>query len=276
MKKIMIFAALALTLAACCGTSKQKENADAPKLVILHTNDTHSHLEPVRSGEDRGRGGAIERAAFVDSVRAAMGDSNVLLLHAGDFNQGSSYYTEFGGDIEVDVVNAMRYDCVTLGNHEFDNGIEDLCERVKRIDCPVVCANLDLSPFELGKYVKPCVTLEKGGMKVGIIGLEADITTNVSKTISSRIPQLDPVEVTNKYAAQLRGEGCDIVILLSHQGYDEDQKIAAASRGLDLVVGGHTHTDVDGFVEVDDLDGRKVRVITDGCWGKTMGEIKVY
>lgn len=267
MKRIIVISALVLLLAACCRT---------PKLVILHTNDTHSHLEPLRAGGLEGHGGVIERAAFVDSVRRADGESAVLLLHAGDFSQGSSYFSEFGGMVEVDIINAMRYDCVTLGNHELDNGIEALCERVKKLECDVVCANLDLSPFELGKYVKPCTVIEKGGMKIGIIGLEADLSTCIQKSISSRIPQLDPVEVTNRYAARLRAEGCDLVLLLSHQGYEEDHFIVASSRGLDLVIGGHSHTAVDDLDYVADLDGKKVPIVTDWQWGLEMGEVRVY
>ncbi len=105
----------------------------SPKLVILHLNDTHSHLEPVRETERYGKAGIIERGVIVDSVRNARGEDNVLLLHAGDFNQGTSYYTQFGGALEVAAVNAFRYDCIVLGNHEFDNGIEDLAARVKQI-----------------------------------------------------------------------------------------------------------------------------------------------
>ncbi len=267
MKRIVTI--LAACIAAVCCSDPQA------RLVILHTNDTHSHIEPLRSGEDRGRGGVIERAAFVDSVRAAEGEDRVLLVHAGDFNQGSSYFTELGGALEVDVVNAMRYDCIALGNHEFDNGIEDLAERVSRLNCPVVCANLDLSPFELGKYVKPYTILEKGGMRVGIIGLEADITTSVSKSISSRIPQLDPVEETNRWASVIR-DSCDLVVLLSHQGYGRDQEIISQSRGIDLVIGGHSHTFVDDMIYVKDLDGKDVGIVTDGCWGLEMGKVTVY
>ena len=267
MKKIALILIPLLLVAGCART---------PRLVILHTNDTHSHLEPMRSGPLDSHGGAIERAAFVDSVRRAVGESRVLLLHAGDFSQGTSYFTEFGGEVEDGVLRAMRYDCVTLGNHEFDNGIEALGERLSGFECEVVCANLDLSPFELGKKVKPYAIIERGGLKVGIIGLEADLSSCVSKTVSSRIPQLDPVEVTLKYASILRSEGCDLVILLSHQGYEEDHRIVAASRGLDLVIGGHTHTFVEDFDYVRDLDGRKVPIITDGCWGLEMGEVRVY
>lgn len=262
MKRILTILAASAALCAC-----------GPRLVILHTNDTHSHLDPLRDGT----GGVIERAAFVDSVRKAEGPGKVLLLHAGDFNQGTSYYTQLHGTLEVEMINALKYDAVTLGNHEFDNGIEDLTARVKNIKCPVVCANLDLSSFELGEYVKPWCIVRKGGMKIGIIGLEADISANVARTISSRIPQLDPVEEVNKWSDYLRNtEKCDMVILLSHQGYGEDQKNVAGMRGIDLVVGGHSHTFVDDFVYSEDIDGKPVPIITDGCWGIEMGMVKVY
>lgn len=247
--------------------------ACGPKLVIVHTNDTHSHFDPLRDGT----GGIIERAAFVDSIRRAEGENKVLLLHAGDFDQGTSYYTQLHGRLEVELVNAMRYDAIALGNHEFDDGIEDLTSRVKDIKCPVVCANLDLSSFELGEYVKPYCIVQKGKTKIGIIGLEADISTCVAKTISSRIPQLDPVEVTNKWADYLRNqEQCDMVILLSHQGWEEDHANAPKIKGVGLVVGGHSHTFVDGFSYVADAEGKETPIITDGCWGLEMGVIKVW
>ena len=262
MKRILILAAAVAALCAC-----------GPKLVIVHCNDTHSHFDPLRDG----RGGIIERAAFIDSVRKADGADKVLFLHAGDFNQGTSYYTQMHGRLEVDMINAMGYDAITLGNHEFDDGIEDLCSRVKDIECPVVCANLDLGSFELGEYVKPWCIVNKGGMKIGIIGLEADISTCVAKTISSRIPQLDPVEVTNRWAKYLREEEkCDMIILLSHQGYEEDQQNALKIQGVDLVVGGHTHTFVDDFVYAEDPTGYETPIITDGCWGLEMGIVKVW
>lgn len=268
-RKILLFVAVALAAYSC---------SSEPKLVILHTNDTHSHYEPVRSGADAGRGGVIERAAFVDSVRNAVGEDKVLLLHAGDFSQGTSYFSELGGQLEPKIINALRYDCVTLGNHEFDNGIEDLAGRLSQLgNTCVVSANIDLSQFSLSEYVKPYAIIRKGGMKIGIIGLEANLLANVSATISSRIPQLDNVEVTNKWADYLKNtEKCDLVILLSHIGYDEDQQLVPQTRNLDIVIGGHSHTFVDDFVYVKDLDGREVPIITDGCFGLEMGEIKIY
>ncbi|MBR3652589.1 MAG: metallophosphoesterase [Bacteroidales bacterium] len=267
-RALICLAAAALAVCAC----------QQPKLVILHTNDTHSHFEPVRGGEYDGLGGVVERAAFVDSVRAVHGTDRVLLLHAGDFGQGTSYFTELGGTLEPKMINDLGYDCVTLGNHEFDNGIEDLTERVKtlRPEVKVVCANLDLTPFELGEYVKPYAIVRKAGLKIGIIGLESDISTNVTKTVSARLQQLDNVEVVNRWAAHLHeAEKCDMIILLSHAGYGADQDIVPQTRWIDLVVGGHTHTFVDDLLYVADADGRQVPVITDGCWGLEMGQVNV-
>ena len=269
MKKTIIVLAAALT--ALCACNQQ------PKLVILHTNDTHSHFEPLRGGADDGHGGAIERAAFVDSVRAAVGPERLLLLHAGDFSQGSPYFTELGGVLEMNTINDFAYDCVTLGNHEFDNDIEALTERVKMLkDTKVVCANLDLSPFELGEYVKPYAILQRAGLKIGVIGLESDISTAVTKTVASRMQQLDNVEVTNRWADYLHDtEKCDLVILLSHAGYDVDQLIVPQTRWVDLVIGGHTHTFVDDFLYVKNARGKDVPIITDGKWGLEMGQINV-
>lgn len=249
-----------------------------PRLVIIHTNDTHSHLEPIRSGVDAGKGGAIERAAFVDSVRNAVGEDRVLLLHAGDFSQGTSYFSELGGRLEPKIINGLRYDCVALGNHEFDNGIEDLTERLAMLQgTKVVSANIDVSQFELSKYVQPYAIIEKAGLKIGIIGLESNLSSNVSASISSRIPQLDNVEVTNRWADYLHDiEKCDMIILLSHVGYEGDQALVPNTRHIDLVVGGHSHTFVDDLIYVEDLDGRKVPIITDGCFGIEMGEVRFY
>ena len=247
-----------------------------PSFVILHVNDTHSHLEPEHSGPYKGMGGVIERAACVDSVRKAMGKDRTLLLHAGDFNQGTSYYSELGGKTEIDIANAMGYDCIVLGNHEFDNGIEDLAARLARLECPVVCANIDVTPFELAGYVTPYTVLKRAGRKIGIIGLTSNLKSNVSATISSRIPQFDNVEVTNKWASFLHEkEKCDMIILLSHLGYANDQDIVPATHYIDLVIGGHSHTFVDDFIYVKDADGKDVPIIQDGCFGYNVGLITV-
>lgn len=271
MKKIALFVLAVLCVCSCC----KKE----PKLIIIHTNDTHSHFEALRSGENTGHGGVIERAAFIDSVRLAEGADRVLLIHGGDFSQGSSYFTELGGNLEIETINAMKYDVITLGNHEFDNDIEPLTERLKKLDdgVKVVCANIDLEPFELGQYVKPYTIVERGGMKIGIIGMESDLATNVSKTVANRMQQLDNVTVVNKWSEYLHNtEQCDLIILLSHMGDDVDAQVIPQTHFVDLVVGAHTHIFMDDMENLIDADGKKVPMITDGCWGLEMGKITVY
>ena len=256
--------------------------AMAQDLVILHVNDTHSHLEPLREANpDGGNGGVIERAAYVDSVRTADGKRNVLLLHAGDFSQGTSYFTMLHGDVEIELINAMKYDAITLGNHEFDNGIEELARRVKSVKCPVVCANYDFSSFELGKYVKPYTIIRRGGMKIGVFGLLTDITRVVSRDISDKLPHLDDVETANRWAAWLKNEKhCDMVIALTHIGFDSvgfnDPKLVESTRNIDIVVGGHSHTFLKDVEYRTNLDGKQVPIVQDGCWGQNIGQLNVY
>lgn len=264
MRRLIIAVSVAL-LAACL-------SAPAQGLTIMHFNDTHSHLEPERAGKSAGRGGIIERAALVDSVRNAVGKRNFLLLHAGDFNQGTSYYTTLGGKLEVDLVNALGYDVVTLGNHEFDDGIESLTGRLARLKCPVVCANYDFSPFELGKYVKPYVIVRRGGLRIGIFGMLTDVTKVVERTIADRLPKLDNVETANRWASYLKNEKkCDLVIALTHLGLENesymDQDLVRDTRNIDLVVGGHSHTFINDVVYENNLDGRPVPIVQNGCWG---------
>lgn len=251
-------------------------------LVILHVNDTHSHEEPLRDGGTQGgMGGVIERAAYVDSVRTAVGKKNVLLLHAGDFSQGTSYFTELGGDIEIDLINAMKYDVVTLGNHEFDNGIDELARRLGNLKCPVVCANYDFSELVLGKYVKPYAIVRKGGMKIGVIGLLTDVTRVVQRSIADKMKRFDDIEVANKWADYLKNEEhCDMVIALTHIGFDSvgmnDPALVAGTRNIDLVVGGHSHTFLTDAEYRNNLDGRPVPIVQDGCWGLFVGQVDVY
>ena len=269
----LIAAVVTAMLVACSGASAQK-------LTIMHFNDTHSHLEPERAGKSAGRGGVIERAALVDSVRNAVGRRNFLLLHAGDFNQGTSYYTTLGGMLEVGLVNALGYDVITLGNHEFDDGIEHLGRRLAGLKCPVVCSNYDFSQFELGKYVKPYVVLKRGGMRIGIFGMLTDITKVVERTIADRLPKFDDVETANRWASYLKNEKkCDIDIALTHLGMDNedfmDQDLVRATRNIDLVVGGHSHTFIKDIVYENNIDGKPVPIVQNGCWGLDTAELSI-
>lgn len=277
-----IFGAVIVLLGAAVGyTLGKRLFREKVNITILHVNDTHSHLEPIRSGEYASCGGALERAAYIDSVRTADGAENVLLLHAGDFWQGSTYFSEFGGSVEVDVINALGYDAITLGNHEFDNGIEGLGEHLSRVKCPVVVCNYDFSPFEAGKYIKPYVIVEKAGKKIGIIGVLCNLKDMVAGDIANRIPEFEMIPTVQKYADELRPQ-CDLVIALTHIGYTEhnpgditDPVLASKTRNIDIIVGGHSHTFLEKPDMVKNLDGRAVPVVQTGWMGAYMGEFHV-
>ena len=250
-------------------------------LVILHTNDTHSHFEPVRDQDYAGMGGVIERAAYLDSLREAVGPENVLLLHAGDFSQGTTYFSELGGDLEIRALNAMGYDVVTLGNHEFDNGIEDLGRRLSSLQMPVVVCNYDFSPFEAGKYIRPWVIVEKAGLRIGVLGVLCDLKSMVAGDIAERLPEFPMVETVQKYADILKkDEGCDLVIALTHIGYEEhtpgditDPMLCAGTRNIDLFVSGHSHTFLEEMKYHDNVDGVPTPIVQDGCYGLYWGRI---
>ncbi len=276
----ILFICLSVALAVCVGYFWQARNTEpAPHLVILHTNDTHSHFEPMRDEEYAGMGGIIERAAYLDSVRKAEGPENVLLLHAGDFSQGTTYFSELGGNLEIQALNAMGYDVVTLGNHEFDNGLEDLGRRLSSLEMPVVVCNYDFSPFEAGKYIKPYVIVEKAGLKIGIVGVLCSLASMVQGDTANRLPELDMVTSLQNTVDGIRGE-CDLVIALTHIGLTEhnpgdmlDPALVAATRNIDLFVGGHSHTFLKEPVYAKNLDGKRIPIVQDGWTGSFVGEI---
>ena len=253
--------------------------ASAQDLTILHFNDTHSHIDPERSGKDAGLGGVIEQAAYVDSVRCADGKKNVLLLHAGDFSQGTSYFTELNGNIEIDILNAMKFDAVCLGNHEFDNGMEEIARRLRNLDVPVVCANYDFTGSPLEGLVKPYVIVKKAGKRIGIIGLLTDVSTVVSREVADMMTYKAPAAIVNEYAAYLKDQKkCDLVICLSHLGYDHensDCELATMVRNVDIIVGGHSHTHLDDYTPVKDLDGKDVVIVSDWKWGLKVGNLSI-
>ncbi|MBR6423731.1 MAG: bifunctional metallophosphatase/5'-nucleotidase [Bacteroidales bacterium] len=253
--------------------------AGAQDLIILHTNDTHSQIEPIRVGYNKGLGGVERRLQFLDSVREKYGKKKVLLLDAGDFNQGTPYYTVAHGDLEVELVNLMGYDVMALGNHEFDNGQEDLARRLKKSRHQTVTCNYDFSATPLKKLVKPYVIVRRGGMKIGIIGTTSYLESVVLKSSLEGMVRLNAIEEVNKWADYLKNrKHCDLVILLSHFGYEggsperpSDVLMVENSRNLDIVVGGHSHTRLNEAKEVRDLDGRIVPIAQCGGQGVAVG-----
>lgn len=250
--------------------------AAGQELIIIHFNDTHSHIDPERAGTYMGRGGVIEQAAYIDSVRSDAGKRNVLLVHAGDFSQGSSYFTELHGDMEIDVMNAMKFDVITLGNHEFDNGITELSRRLADLDADVVCANYDFTGTVLEDRVKPYTIIRRAGKKIGIIGILTDVSKVVDVSIIGGLEYQEPAPVVNEYAAYLRNDRkCDLVLCLSHLGYVEDKELAAMISNVDFIIGGHSHTLLDRIHYVEGTDGRKIGIVQNWKWGYNIASLKI-
>jgi len=274
MKKLTLIIALLVSL----------QLGYAQKLVILHTNDTHSQIEPVRAGRDKGCGGVERRLQIINKERERYGEDNVLLLDAGDFNQGTPYFTICKGELEIDLVNELGYDVVTLGNHEFDNGVDDLAKRLKRAEFKVIGCNYDFSKTALKDLVEPYAIINKGGMKIGIVGAAARLEGSVAKSGYVGVIPLNTLDEMNRWAKFLKeDQNCDLVILLSHQGlegrnrdFQGDMYLAENSKDIDLLVGGHSHTFLKQAVEVKNLDGKSVPIVQSRGQGVVIGKFEIF
>ena len=257
---------------------------DKKELVILHTNDTHSTIDPTKATVAdtliAGRGGVVRRAYLIDEERQKNPD--LLLFDSGDFSQGSPYYTMFKGIVEIGVMNAMGYDATTLGNHEFDNGMENLAKLIRMAKFPFVCSNYDFTGSPLEGLVKPWITLKRNGIKIGVLGLSPVLSGIVMEGAINGIKYIDPIKATQETADYLKNvEKCDLVICLSHVGWDlwpkdiDDNHIFNATRNVDLVLGGHSHTFMEGLEYIKDLDGKQIPVDQNGNTGAFIGKVDV-
>ncbi len=245
----------------------------AVSLVVLHTNDTHSRMDPFPEdgGPFAGLGGAARRATVIRHIREA--NDNVLLLDSGDIFQGTPYFNFFGGELEFRVMTAMGYDAATLGNHDFDNGVEGLVAMLPQADFDIVSANYDVSGSALEGRVKPYVVREFGGVKVGILGLGIAFQGLVLARLHEGVEYRDPVVAARTTAQELRAAGCALVICLSHLGYryrdpnrPSDRSLAVAVPEIDLILGGHTHTFLDQ-AEVFDQGQNGLTLVNQTGWG---------
>lgn len=248
-------------------------------LTILHTNDTHSCIMPLSENLadtlQAGRGGFIRRIAMLKEERKK--DPNLLFFDSGDFSQGSPYYTLFKGDVEVGLMNMMHYDAGTIGNHEFDYGFDNMARVFKRLNYPIVCANYDFTGTELAKIVKPYVIIKRNGLKIGVFGLAPKLDGLVDHKNYLTTRYLDPVATAQKMVDVLKGKKCDLIICITHLGWDEhgmgDQEVIRGTRGIDLVLGGHSHTYFQTLRYVKDLDGKLVPVDQNGKSGIYIGKM---
>jgi len=262
---------LLLVLLWACSSTRE--------LVVLHTNDTHSQVEANRESKEvyGGKGGYARRAAFIAEVRAK--NQCVLLVDAGDFCQGTPYFNFFRGEVEAKALSAMHYDAVTLGNHEFDNGVDALANVLSQMQVPVVCSNYDVKGTPLENKVQPFLILNKDGLKIGIIGLGINPKGLVADQNFKGVIYLDPVERANYYAQRLKKtEHCDFVLCLSHLGDTgvevSDRIVAAKSAYIDMIVGGHTHKLIQGL-KVANAVGDSVPIVQAGKTGAYIGQIHI-
>lgn len=246
------------------------------KLIMLQTSDVHSRVEPVNQEGDRNyhEGGMVRRATFLKEFRKQNPD-NVLLFDCGDISQGTPYYNMFQGEVEVKMMNGMKYDAMTIGNHEFDFGLSNMARLFKMADFPVVCSNYDFDDTVLKGIVKPYVVLKKAGLKIGVLGLGCPLEGMVQANKCEGVKFKDPVAVANEVAAVLKEkEGCDLVVCLSHLGvqYDADRLIPNV-RNIDVVLGGHSHTFMKEPRTYLDKDGKNVSLMHSGARGVNVGRM---
>lgn len=274
--KQFVFTIALLLVTVCAGAKGPK------KITVLHSSDTHSCILPLNKNLAdtmlADRGGFLRRIAMLKQERKA--DPDLLLFDCGDFSQGSSYYTMFKGDVEVDLMNRMQYDAVTIGNHEFDFGLENMTRLFKMATFPIVCSNYDFADTELKDIVKPYIVLKRKGVKIGVFALCPPLQGLVSTNNYGPLKFLDPVEVTDRMVDVLRNqEKCDVVICLSHLGWEvseyPDNEVIRRTSGIDLLLGGHSHTYLKTLGYETDKTGRQVPVDHEGKHGVFVGKIQL-
>jgi len=252
------------------------------KLTILHTNDVHSRIDPfpMDGGRNEGKGGASKRATLIKKLRTE--NDNILLLDCGDIFQGTPYFNFFGGELEMKLMTEMGYDAGTIGNHDFDAGIDGLDKQLKHANFPLLVANYDLSNTVLNGKVEPYKIFNKAGLKIGVFGIGIELNSLVPKKLYKETVYLDPIENAQRTATHLKNEmDCDYVICLSHLGYSYDEAkvcdvvLAHMTKDIDLILGGHTHT----FMRKPDIRrnivGKEVVINQVGWAGLMLGKIDI-
>lgn len=271
MRHINIFLATLILSLVTFNASTAKRTKEGRTIVVLHTNDAHSQIFPFNKNLmdtlKAGRAGFVRRVNFVNQQRAQT--PSLLLLDSGDFSQGSSYYTMFRGDVEIGLMNIMHYDAATIGNHEFDFGLENMARLFKMAEFPIVCANYDFTGTPCEGIVKPYTVIVREGVRIGIFGLSPKLEGLVTTANYGATKYLDPIESAKKTVNTLRKkEKCDIVICLSHLGwlFDEmgDPMLIEQTSGIDIVLGGHTHTYLNPVKKHNNADGHLVHVDQNG------------
>lgn len=253
------------------------------KLTILHTNDVHSRIDPfpMDGSRNAGLGGVARRSTLITKIRQE--EEHVLLLDAGDIFQGTPYFNLYGGELELKLMSELGYDGATLGNHDFDNGVEGFAKQMHHAHFPIICSNYDFTSTALEGKTIPYKIFKKGKLRIGVIGIGIELEGLVEKKNYGETIYLDPVIQSNKYATLLKEEEkCDLVICLSHLGYKykekkiSDQVLATQSKNIDLIIGAHTHTFMQQPDVMKNSEGKEIKIFQVGFAGINLGRIDYY
>ncbi|WP_417369715.1 bifunctional metallophosphatase/5'-nucleotidase [Gelidibacter japonicus] len=275
----------ATALVGLGGFGLQSFSSNLKMITILHTNDVHSHIDPFgpQDGRNPNQGGVARRASLIEGIRAE--NPNTLLLDAGDIFQGTPYFNYYGGELEFKLMSMLKYDAATIGNHDFDNGLEGLYAQLPHAKFDFISANYDFSNTIMDTHTKPYKVFVKNGIKIGVFGLGIQLEGLVDKNMYKETVYLDPVEIAQDMSRILKeNEKCDLIICLSHLGYNyrnntdkpSDLSLAAATKDIDLIIGGHTHTFLKKPTIVKNSIDQNVLVNQVGCFGINLGKIDFY
>ena len=252
------------------------------KLTILHTNDTHSNIDPFPDNHTKfpGMGGVAKRHALIQQIRQE--EEHVLLLDSGDIFQGTPYFNLFNGVLEMRLMSELGYDAATMGNHDFDIGLEGFKTAKKHANFPFLCANYDFSETILKDLTQPYKIFQKGGLDIGIFGIGVELAGLVPSEKYDKTKYLDPIHTANSIAKELKNKGCDLIICLSHLGFDyadtsrvSDRKLAKLSSHIDLILGGHSHTFLEKPTVELNQKGQPVVINQVGYAGLYVGRIDI-
>lgn len=264
------------------GFGQLLSNRKSTKLTILHTNDTHSNIDPFPRNHAKfpGMGGVSRRHALIQKIR--QNEEHVLLLDCGDIFQGSPYFNMFNGELEMKLMSEMGYDAATMGNHDFDIGLDGFKKAKRHAKFPFLCANYDFSETILNGETKRYEIFQKGDLKIGVFGVGIELNGLVSSTNFEKTKYINPVESANLVSKELKQKGCDLIICLSHLGYDypdstriSDRKLAKDSRNIDIILGGHTHTFLEKPTIEKNKKGKSVLINQVGYAGLYLGRIDI-
>lgn len=257
--------------------------AGPDKLYVVHTSDTHSCIEPISPNfsdtAQANKGGFLRRIALFQQLRREH-PKDMLLFDCGDFSQGSVYYNLYKGEVEVKLMNLMQYDAVTIGNHEFDFGLENMARIFRMATFPIVCCNYDFTGTPCEGLVKPYIVVNRGGVRVGILGVAPQPEGLVVHQNYEGMKYTSPAIAAQPIIDKLRGEEkCDVVVCLSHLGWgdapEQDKDFIANTTGIDVLLGGHTHTYFTEPQFVSDRKGHQVAVDHTGKNARFIGTFEI-